>query len=193
MESFVLSYASHTGWSGDSIGIGPPDAPATLISRDIIQRTRLSSREGKERDGERTKSSSTSSEKGLQFENIRRAREGRSRVENRRRRLSETRRGRDGAMEEEEVERRTDARTDTEVHANSTFDEMRAREIKVERAPSTTYVGRISGSAGPNGRAADRPTETDGRTDAFATHFSTFPGIGVSGQRRAEQGERIPA
>ena len=74
-------------------------------------------------------------------------------------------------MEEEEVERRKDGRrdADAEVHANSTFDEMRAREIKVERAPSTTCVGRISGSAGPNGRAraADRPTETDAdaRTD----------------------------
>ena len=92
--------------------------------------------------------------------------------------------------EEEEVERRTDGRTDAEVHANSTFDEMRAREIKVERAPSTTCVGRISGSAGPNGRAADRPTETDGRTDAFATHFSTFPGIGVSGRGRAAAASR---
>ena len=67
-------------------------------------------------------------------------------------------------MEEEEVE--VERKTDAEVHANSTFDEMRAREIKVERAPSTTCVGRISGSAGPNGRAraADRPTET-ARTD----------------------------
>ena len=68
------------------------------------------------------------------------------------------------------------------MHANSTFDEMRAREIKVERAPSTTYVGRISGSAGTNGRPTDRPT------DAFATHFSTFPGIGVSGRGRAGSG-----
>ena len=91
-----------------------------------------------------------------------------------------------------------EGRTDAEVHANSTFDEMRAREIKVERAPSTTCVGRISGSARPNGRPTDRRRQTDGLTDAFATHFSTFPGIGVSGrraggQRRAEQGERIPA
>ena len=61
--------------------------------------------------------------------------------------------------EEEEVERRTDGRTDAEVHANSTFDEMRAREIKVERAPSTTYVGRISGSVGTSGQPpTDRRT-----------------------------------
>ena len=98
---------------------------------------------------------------------------------------------------ERRTDGRTDGRADAGVHANSTFDEMRAREIKVERAPSTTYVGRISGlgSAGTSGRPppTDRRRRTVARTDAFATHFSTFPGIGVSRRGRAEQGERIPA
>ena len=77
----------------------------------------------------------------------------------------------------EEVERRTkEVGAAAGVHANSTFDEMRAREIKVGQARSTSYAGRTIWAA---------LAEANGRTDAFATHFSTFPGIGVS-----EQGER---
>ena len=72
---------------------------------------------------------------------------------NRRRRLRERRREeRDGAME---VERQSADGRELEragVHANSsTFDEMRAREIKVERG-RRTCVGRISGSALSCGR-----------------------------------------
>ena len=95
-----------------------------------------------------------------------------------------------------EVERRTDGRT--EVHANSTFDEMRAREIKVELGRRGADLGAVEEAAAarrPGRTVESRRTDgrTDGRTDAFATHFSTFPGNGVSEQGAGEQGERIPA
>ena len=68
----------------------------------------------------------------------------------------------------------TDGRT--EVHANSTFDEMRAREIKVELGRRGADLGAVEEVA-----AARRPgrtvesRRTDGRTDGRTLLPHIFP------------------